>query len=123
VPRGSLISENGDYDVEVVCAAVRTHTGIILERLRAADAVALVSCREWVSDNFRALVHTGRYHFVAVRGRSGQLFWLDPREGPKKISFGQFVRLIQREDVTMLIPPVAAAGGGGAGGPSRRRGA
>ena len=65
-------------------------------------------------ESFRALVHTGRHHFVAVRGRKGQLFWLDPREGPKKISFGQFVRLIQREDVTMLIPPVAAAGAGAA---------
>ena len=84
----------------------------MLERLRAADAVALVSRSEWVLENFRALVHNGRYHFVAVRGWKGQLFWLDPREGPEKISFSQFVRLIQREDVTMLMPPVAAAGRG-----------
>ena len=112
VSRDSLISENGDYDVEVVRVAIRAQSGITLERLRPADAVALVSRPEWVLDNFRALVHNGRYHFVAVRGRKGQLLWLDPREGPKKISFGQFVRLIQREDVTMLIPAAAAAGTG-----------
>ena len=72
VSRGSLISGNGDY-VEVVRVAVRTHSGIMLERLRAADAVALVSRSEWVLENFRALVHNGRYHFVAVRGWKGQL--------------------------------------------------
>ena len=114
VSRDSLISENGDYDVEVVRVAIRAQSGITLERLRPADAVALVSRPEWVLDNFRALVHNGRYHFVAVRGRKGQLLWLDPIEGPKKISFGQFVRLIQREDVAMLIPAAVAAAGTGA---------